>query len=508
MMQQISRARARVNPKVAVLLPMVWSVRNVVYSGALDRLAREGVSVHLFVRQGSSPDHEAYDETFSAAAAHEPLLYSAGRHARGKALLDGIVRSAFSRRHSIASYALYRHWFNRNDGPALRIRSAAIEAMGAACQAQLPFNALCRMTERLYRRSHDLTDVRAQLARCRPDLLWSTVCISPREYPYIIAARDLGIPVVTSILSFDNLTSRGRLPRFDRYLVWNERMRDRLLRFYPYIAPADVMVTGTPQFDFHRRPEFHWSRERTLERLGLPPRSRYFLYSTSHISLAPEEPALVQQIAARLRESDTLAQHQLVVRLHPLDDGARWLGISHEFPQLRVSPAWDSVPDADCWTLSSREDQSRLVSTIAHADACVNVASTMSLDAAILDRPVINIDFTSERDTPRGLMYTEYEADHYKPLVMSNGIRMARSWEELLSLLERAVSDPTRDSRERAEMARTECGMVDGKAAQRVADTIIGLLGETGRRRAPSPDGRTATVSSTATPPARTELAS
>jgi hypothetical protein len=482
-----TRSQDRPEPVIAVLMPMVWSVRNVVYSGVLDHLVRGGASVRLFLRQGSSLEREELPAAFSAAAGCESLLYSPTRNVRGKALLDGVVRSAFSRRQRIASYDIYRHWFDRSDGPALRLRAAAIELMGGFCQAPLLFDAVCGMTEKLYRRSHDLTAVRAQLERCRPDLVWSTVCVSPREYPYILAARDLGVPVVTSILSFDNLTSRGHLPRFDHYLVWNERMREQLLRFYPYIASEDVVVTGTPQFDFHRRAEFLWSRGRTLSRLGLPLESRYFLYSTSHESLAPEEPALVEQIAAMLRTHDALKEHRLVVRLHPLDNGERWARLSSASAGILISHAWDTAPDAEGWTVSSSEDQARLISTIAHSDACVNVASTMSLDAAILDRPVINIDFSTELGTPRGLLYAEYDADHYKPLVASGGMRMARGWGDLASLLERAISHPGLDSRERAEMTRTECGTVDGEAARRVAGTLLELLGSASASRARRP---------------------
>lgn len=499
-MNSETRNHIRPDPVIAVLMPMVWSVRNVVYSGVLDHLVSGGVSVRLFPRHGSSSESEAPPAAFSAAAGCEPMLSSAIRAARGKALLDGVVRSAFSQRQRIASYDIYRHWFSRNDGPALRMRAAAIELMGAFCQAPLPFGAVCRMAETLYRRSHDLTAVRAQLERCRPDLVWSTVCVSPREYPYILAARDLGVPVVTSILSFDNLTSRGRLPPFDHYLVWNERMREQLLRFYPYIASEDVEVTGTPQFDFHRRSEFHWSRERTLDRLGLPSGSRYFLYSTSHVSLAPEEPALVEQIATMLRTHDALEDHWLVVRLHPLDDGQRWLRLTGKSTRIRISHAWDSAPDVEGWTISSREDQSRLISTIAHADACVNVASTMSLDAAILDRPVINIDFSAELATPRGLLYAEYDADHYRPLVASGGIRLARSWGELASFMEGAVANPALGRRERAEMVRMECGTVDGVAARRVADTLLGLLGGAAASRTGHPAGLTAAMPHDATP--------
>ncbi len=474
--ERLSGARAddRATGGVAVLMPMVWSIRNVVYSGALERLASRVGPVRLVMRE--RPDEDgALAGGFSPAASYEPLIRPRSTPARGKPLVDAIVRSAFSRRNRITSYDIYRHWFGRDNGPKLRVRSALIELLGAASRGRLQFDSLCRFSESLYRRSHDLSAIREQLERMRPDLLWSTVCVSPQEYPYILVAHDLGIPVVTSVLSFDNLTSRGWLPHFDHYLVWNEVMRDQLLRFYPYLSAEQVSVTGTGQFDFHRRPECLWHRDRTTDRLGIPRGARYFLYSTSHISLAPDEPELLELFARMLRADEALSESWLVVRLHPLDDGARWKELANGCERVRIEHAWEDLPDAEGWTFSSLEDQARLVSTIAHADACVNVASTMSLDAAILDRPVVNIEFSGESDSPAGLLYAEYDADHYRPLIDSGGIRLAHTWPELASHLREAVRHPERYRSERAAMVRRECGVVDGRAAERVADAVAAL---------------------------------
>ena len=48
------------------------------------------------------------------------------------------------------------------------------------------------------------------------------------------------------------------------------------------------------------------------------------------------------------------------------------------------------------WTWSSRDDQALLVSSALHADACLSVASTIALDAAIVDTPPIGLCLTGE----------------------------------------------------------------------------------------------------------------
>jgi hypothetical protein len=76
------------------------------------------------------------------------------------------------------------------------------------------------------------------------------------------------------------------------------------------------------------------------------------------------------------------------------------------------------------------------------------------------------------------MLYAEYGAEHYAPLVASGGIRLAHSWEELLDLMVAAVDAPERDRDRRARMVADECGPVDGHAAERVARTLITLAGE------------------------------
>lgn len=463
--------------RIAALLPMVWSVRNVVYGGVLDRLAAAGVDVHLILPHGSPDSVRAHSPAFRAAAGIHELEAAPGSGMRGKALLDGVIRSAFNRRYGVGSYPLYRRWYERRWTRAQRARSAAIEALGTVAQVPAVFDAARRLSERQYRRARDLTEARASLERIQPDVLWSTFCVSPLEYPYYLAARDMGIPVVTSILSFDNLTSRGVIPEYDHYLVWHEKMRDQLIRLYPHTRHEQVTVSGTPQFDFHRTPAYTWNREDTLRRLGVPAGARYVLYAGSHVGLAPAEPALVHGIAQHLHDSPEMRDLWMVVRIHPLETRDRWRPVTDVFPNVVVCTAWETAPDADGWTLSHPDDQAMLVSSLTHAVACVNVASTISLDAAILDRPVLGIDFSGEPAAPQDIMYQEYEAEHYRPLVQLGGLRLAHSWAELMTLIRTAIDCPRMDSDRRAAVVRQECGVVDGNAASRVAAAMLEQVG-------------------------------
>lgn len=469
--------------RVAILMPMVWSVRNVVHAGTLRALTEAGVEAHLLMRDTDLSSAGAEASLFDDAAGIHPLIDAPGEAMRGKALLDAVATSAFHRRYRNRSHPIYRRWFARHDDAWLRLRGTLIDAAGRVAAHPAAIALLERASEAMTRRGRDLDPIRRQLRTIDPDLIWSTVNVSGLEQPYRLAARDLGIPVAASILSFDNLTSRGPLARDAAYLVWGPRMKAQLHRFYPAIEDRRITITGTPQFDFHRQTAFTWSRERTLRELRLSPGRRYFLYGASHAALAPDEPKLVSQLADRMNERPLLDSRALVVRLHPLDDSARWVRYVGGQPRVRLSPAFAAATAAEGWALPSLDDHARLTSSLAHADGCLNIASTLSLDAAILDRPVICLDFSAEPDSPRDLLFAEYGTEHYAPLVESGGLRLAKSWEQLLELMETAILHPLRHRVARARMVEEECGPVDGGAARRVAAELVRLATEAARAR-------------------------
>jgi hypothetical protein len=454
---------------------MTWSIRNVVTSGLAKRLVAGGVRVTLLAWRTDGLESMLPG---TAGVAIQPLLTPApGKQMRGSFLLRAISASAFQRRHGTRNQWRTFRKSRRDRGVALGLRNLLTETFGWAFQPWLLYKMACQLNAKIYRRENDLTAIYEQLETLRPDLVCSTVCVDGRERPYACAAEDLGIRTVASILSFDNLTSRSEIPPFDAYLVWNARMQSSLLRMYPQVDQESVFVTGTPQFDFHRRPEFRWTREETLRRLGVPPGARYILYTANHHTWTPTEPELVSAFAERLAQSVDLADLWIVVRLHPLDNCQRWSRQDLRSQQVIVCPSWLTAPVEADWVPVGPDDQRLLVSSFAHSEMRVNMCSTTALDAAVFDRPVIGIAFSVVPGSSEDRVYREaYESVHYRPLVESRGLRMANTWDELMALVRRALKSPQCDREERRRMVEIECGLVDGRAADRMADVLLYLL--------------------------------
>ena len=442
--------------RVAILCVSEWSVRNVAHSRLLAALATRQIDVSVVT---------AFP--LETGTSQLPLLDAPRlRSARGKPTLDALLKASFGLRHRLASPAIFDRWQRRNDTPWQRFRSRAVGWGAVAGSVDPLFRWQLALNERITRQSRDLAPARQQLAELAPDLVVSTSSVVRAEEPYLLAARDLGIRTLGCILSFDNLTSRSVLPAFDAYAVWNERMRDQVHRFYGMRAPGAVTVTGTPQFDFHLDRNFHQPRETTLARLGLPAGSRMLLYAANSCHFTPSEPSLVTAFARRCAATPALAGHHIVVRLHPVDDFARWTGAVLAEPRIVLSHPWTPgrvTPD----------DQRRLVGALREADACITMASTMSLDAAVVDTPVVCVAFALPGGTEEDRFCHEvYASDHYAPIARSGGVRIAGSLDDLVRESAAYLADPGRDRAARAALVRQEVGVADGQAAERVADLI------------------------------------
>lgn len=305
------------------------------------------------------------------------------------------------------------------------------------------------------------------------DLVISTLPHAHEEAPPAVVARHLGIPTAAWINSWDNLTSKpAYFTGYDHYFVWSERLRSELLRYYPEAAPATVDVTGVPHFDWYQRPCMRMSRADLCAEHGFDPGRPLVLYGTATPHLAPNEHLIVQRLARDLSEME--GRPQLLVRLHPGDAGGRFRdwnpgsSVAIQVPGERGRGKLGGY----CPT---PEENREMVSSICHADVVVNLASTLTLDAALCDRPVVNIafDLSPERSFQATIDQYYAEYDHYRTVAESGAVRLARSPEELLAQVADCLREPGAGREERRRLVDLWCGPFDGGSGRRLAAAIL-----------------------------------
>lgn len=473
-------------PHLLAILPRGEAIRNFVYTGALQTAGR-AIDVSVVSVVPNERIERTLREEFESYHRLDTRLERPTVR-RVRELLD------MAHGRWLWSRAARQRWSRKNRMPRTwggHAKQRAKTAIARPLANRAAVRWLSRVERGLSRRLRQDEEVVTLLRRLRPTLVFNGSHVhSAVAVTVVQAARWEGIPTAAFLFSWDNLTSQGRIiPPYDHYLAWNDRMREDLLAIYDDVDPDQISVTGTPQFDFHFRPEYRWSREEFCQRVGADPDRPIVLYTTGMANHVAGEPEVVEGIADMLEAWPELGPPQLLVRVYPKGPQDVFDGVKARRPEILFPP----IPWESSWLTPEREDLYLYVNTLRHAAVGINVASTVSLELCMWDRPVINVCYllpgVDYEFDPRSY----YEFEHYRPLVQSGAIGLARSPDEMRRMLRRALIEPGADAERRRELLeRMFGGTLDGRSSDRVADRLVELAGGTSaapRRRPASAAG-------------------
>lgn len=313
--------------------------------------------------------------------------------------------------------------------------------------------------------------------KIKPSVLFCSHQRPTEILPPVLAARSLGIPTATFIFSWDNLTSKGRIAApFDHYLVWSEHMCRELLQYYPDVTRERVHVVGTPQFDPYADKSLLWPREQFFSRIGADPSRRLICFSGGDATGCPEDPEHVRVLMDLIRDGSIRGNPQVLLRPAPVDDGSRFGGVRKNYPELIYArPAWiHAEPNNWARVIPLPEDVQFLANLTHHADLNINLASTMTLDFAIHDKPVVNVAFNVVDPPPFGEPAWEfnYNFEHYRPVVEFGAARFARSPAEYAAHVNAYLEDPSLDRDNRRRLVELEVGAPLGESSQRIVEVL------------------------------------
>ena len=120
-------------PSLVILLPMVWSVRNVVHAGVLRRLADSGINVHLLMAQWPIAERDlAGARDLERASSCGEMIRHRPAPSRFDDLMDSVLKDAFYRRAQMSSLRLGNSWLKRNAAARGRLRAGLVRIAGTA----------------------------------------------------------------------------------------------------------------------------------------------------------------------------------------------------------------------------------------------------------------------------------------------------------------------------------------------------------------------------------------
>ncbi|RJQ36775.1 hypothetical protein C4552_02700 [Candidatus Parcubacteria bacterium] len=303
--------------------------------------------------------------------------------------------------------------------------------------------------------------------RWKPDLLFATDVYAPEDVSLMRFARRRGVRVLGMVRSWDNVTSKTLLQYIPEDLVVNaERVRDEIIRYGD--MPAErIAIVGIPHYDHYTNTVERTPREEFLRRLGLDPTKKTILFTPPadrYLQGDPVAPIILDALA------DLPAQ--VLVRM-PVVGKSDFAGKAPPANAVFDAPA-NSADFVDVHL--DRAADRHLADSLAASDLVITWASTMIIDAAVFNKPIILVGFdASPRPYGRSIrQYYDYE--HQRHIIDTGGVRLVQKPEELRAWVRRYLTDPREDEAARQVIIREHCYRLDGRAGERLAERIATAL--------------------------------
>ena len=300
------------------------------------------------------------------------------------------------------------------------------------------------------------------------------------------AAKNENIKTLGLMLSWDNSTTRGYPGCKPNYVfAWTDTMKNEIIKLSD-IDEDKISVTGSAQFD-HYFSDVEVSRDEFNNKFRLNENIKTLFFATRGPNTYASNAEIIREICNSIRKQEIL-NSQLIVRIHPLhyrDDKIEkyktlfqtYNNLENEFSDiLRIN--YPVFKKSDSNFLLKKENSLDLHSLLKYSDVIINVFSTINIEGAIFDKPLINISyqknskFYDKNIKSRYDINIDFKQDHNQRILSTEGIINCWNSEELNNAINDSLKHPKKLSEKRNKIITNEVGPNKGNAAEMISHLI------------------------------------
>lgn len=301
------------------------------------------------------------------------------------------------------------------------------------------------------------------------------------DIPIIISATKLRIKTFCPVYSWDNLTSKGNIVFKPTYLaVWNETMVHEAKYLHEY-NDRNIFKLGSPIFE-------GYFSEKSIQRdisfvqniFANKNIKSYILlttvpvrfYGNEHINLIHT----INKIFLELNFNDV----GVLVRVHPMDhtDYSEFENNdSVHIDYFGSKKAYSREHALESWFPTSGNIL-HLKKSIVNSTLCINIASTITLEAALCGKKVLNIAYFQSRESydVYGNPERFYDYTHYKPIIENDLAKVIYSEDKLSEAILNYCENNDFHNMKISSRAKKFLGADGEKSALLIANKIIELI--------------------------------
>ena len=305
------------------------------------------------------------------------------------------------------------------------------------------------------------------------------------------AAKRWNCKTMAIIHSWDNTTSKGYKGIDPDYVVaWHKHMKDELVNFHD-IDEKTIHVGGIAHWDYHwkslNKPK---DRKEFFIDYGLSMDKKVIFFGLSNPKVFLSTLNILQELLEKAVNDEFYCKVQFLVRIHPMFFISGGFGANNEnklymqkikemeerynglvkfnFPEMPIICKDVDMPISDLLLLSE---------ILRHSDVMITQFSTLMIEAAIYDLPIINAGISNIRDT--SIAAADYKDwMHVKRIIRTKACKIACNIDELCAYINGYLENRNKDSEYRKLLADEECSVNRGCAGKNIAEYIFGILNQ------------------------------
>lgn len=342
-----------------------------------------------------------------------------------------------------------------------------------------PFFSIVRNVIRFFEKFVPLNpEVAEILEKHKPDLVVLPDVIFPIDRIFMRAAKKKKYFVIGLVRSWDNLTSKGVVQILpDKMVVLNSVMKKEAMK-YVGVREDKILISGSPQYDIYFNKKYpKVSKKEFFAQLGIPEERRVILCAPFFNDYTKSAIKIINTLNEAIKDGRLPNDIHILVRFRPN---------SAEIPEGRLNLSDHMTISKPCQLYFdnpggfvtqdyefTQADVDLLFNSLYFSDVTINTISTLSIDAAALDKPVINIRFDADSSCPKKHSVEQMVGhDHYEAIERSGGVALAFSMNQLIEQIDKYLENPRLNMGGREIMRNEQIELMDGHSGKRVANFI------------------------------------
>lgn len=266
-------------------------------------------------------------------------------------------------------------------------------------------------------------NIKASIFSMKPDV----VIVAPanlrfdEEIEYLKAAKQLGIPTIIPVMSWDNLTTKGLIHiQPDLFFCWNKTQAKEAIKYHG-IKKENIAITGSSFFDKWFTKLKPTAKNTFFKKVGLNPKMQLITYLGSSANIALDETWVIRELITQIRKNNDrfIKSLQIIIRPHPAN--AKIYKKINQIPGIKIFPKDGTLP-------ASQEDLQVFFDTLYYSVATIGINNSAMIDSVINNKPTIAIILAAYKKT-------QTEAKHFQDLKNSKALELAYSLDDVTNLI-------------------------------------------------------------------------